>query len=398
MGLMDFIKRSKKPAVGIVVGGHDDDGIECAGYTSLDRCPEIMTAARRIAELIGSMTIRLMSNTDNGDVRITNELSRMIDITPMPNMVRSTWMQSIVMNMLLTGHGNAVVLPHTEAGYLEKLEPIAANRVNFNPIGWSDYTVQIDGRTYQPDDVLHFVYNPDPRYAWKGQGAQISLRDVANNLKQAQATTKGFMASKWKPSVIVRVDAMTEELSTPEGRKRIIEERMEMEEAGQPWIIPGEQISVDTIKPLTLKDLAISDTVEIDKRMVAAVFGMPPFLLGVGEYDRDAWNSFIQNVVRQIAQGIAQELTRKLILSPNWYLRFNHLSLMNWDLKTISEVFCTLGDRGYVDGNEVRDQIGYSPRDGLDELRILENYIPAAMSGQQSKLVGNENKGGNDDE
>ncbi len=132
--------------------------------------------------------------------------------------------------------------------------------------------------------------------------------------------------------------------------------------------------------------------------MVAAVFGMPPFLLGVGEYDRDAWNSFIQNVVRQIAHGIAQELTRKLILSPNWYLRFNHLSLMNWDLKTISEVFCTLGDRGYVDGNEVRDQIGYSPRDGLDELRILENYIPAAMSGQQSKLVGNENKGGNDDE
>ena len=28
-----------------------------------------------------------------------------------------------------------------------------------------------------------------------------------------------------------------------------------------------------------------------------------------------------------------------------------------------------------------------SPRDGLDELRILENYIPYDMSGQQKKLV-----------
>ena len=27
-----------------------------------------------------------------------------------------------------------------------------------------------------------------------------------------------------------------------------------------------------------------------------------------------------------------------------------------------------------------------SPLDGLDELRILENYIPADMIGQQSKL------------
>ena len=71
---------------------------------------------------------------------------------------------------------------------------------------------------------------------------------------------------------------------------------------------------------------------------------------------------------------------------------------MNWDLKTVADVFCTMGDRGYVDGNEARDQLGLSPREGLDELRILENYIPASMSGQQSKLVGNENNGGTNDE
>ena len=381
-------KTRTRPAFGIVVCGGSEDGIKCAGYTSLDRCPEVLTAVRRIAELIGSMTIHLMSNTEQGDVRIVNELSRMIDITPMPNMTRSTWVESFVKTMLLEGRGNAIVLPHTSGGYLRKLEPIAASRVAFEEIGYSDYNVLIDGVRYKPDDVLHFVYNPDPVYLWKGQGIQISLRDVANNLKQAAATTRGFMESKWKPSVIVRVDAMTEELQSPEGRQKILDEYIKMDGAGQPWIVPGEQIGIDTIKPLTLKDLAIADTVEIDKKTVAAVLGVPPFLLGVGEYDAGAWNNFVQSIIRQIALSISQEMTRKLILSPQWYVKFNVLSLMDWDLKTISDVFLSASDRGFIDGNEFRDRIGMNPREELDELRVLENYIPAAMSGQQSKLIG----------
>jgi hypothetical protein len=67
--------------------------------------------------------------------------------------------------------------------------------------------------------------------------------------------------------------------------------------------------------------------------------------------------------------------------------KFNTMNLLDWDIKEISSVFGALSDRGIVDGNEVRDRLGMSPRDGLDELRILENYIPYDMSGQQKKLV-----------
>lgn len=384
-------QKSLKEKVGIVLTDANDR-IICPGYTALDHCPEVMTAVQRIAEIIGSMTIHLMANTANGDQRIVNELSRMIDITPMPNMTRSTWMESIVTTMLLPGQGNAIVLPHTHDGYLERLEPVAASRVTFSPIGYTDYNVLIDGKVYRPDDVLHFTYNPDPIYLWKGRGPQVSLRDVCSNLKQAAATRKGFLESKWKPSVIVKVDAMTEELATPAGRKKIQQDFIDTDTAGEPWIIPGEQVSVETVKPLTLSDLAINDSVEIDKRTVAAVFGEPAFVLGVGDYDQKAWNNFVETKIRTICLNIAQEMTRKLILSPQWYLKFNVLSLMDWDIQTIANVMCTYGDRGYVDGNEARDRIGLSPREGLDELRILENYIPAAMSGAQSKLVGNDNK------
>lgn len=396
MALIDFFRRSNrstKPAIGIVLGS-DEESLCVPGYVSLDRNPEVMTAVRRIAELIGSITIHLMDSTDKGDYRIKNELSRMIDITPMPNMTRSIWIQSIVQNMLLHGKGNAIVLPHTRGGYLKKLEPIASSRVSFQPIGYDDYRVMIDGRTYRPDDVLHFVYNPDRLYLWKGRGVDVSLKDVANNLKQAAATKKGFLESKWKPSVIIKVDAMNQSFSDPELRKKMLDEYIKTDGAGQPWIIPGEQVQVETIKPLTLKDLAISDTVEIDKRTVAAIFGVPAFLLGVGEYNKDAWNAFVQNTVRPIVLSMAQEMTRKLILSPDWYLKFNVLSLMDWDLKMISDVYGALSDRGYVNGNEVRDRIGMSPVDGLDEFRVLENYIPVDMTGLQKKLI---QEGGNDE-
>ena len=380
-----FMQKRSNSNIGIVVSS--DDCICVPGYTSLDQCPEVLTGCRRIAELIGSITIYLMSNTEQGDVRIVNELSKMIDITPMPNMTRTTWVQSFVMTMLLQGRGNAIVLPHTRAGYLRSLEPISASRVSWEPIGWSDYNVFIDGRKYRPDDVLHFVYNPDPVYLWKGRGINVSLKDIANNLKQAEATKKGFLESKWKPSVIVKVDAMTEAFASPEGREKILDDYIKMDGAGKPWIIPGEQIDVETIKPLTLADLAISDTVEVDKRTVAAVLGVPPFLVGVGEYDKNAWNAFVQNTVKPIALSIAQEMTKKLIISPNWYLKFNTLSLMDWDLQTIAEVYGGLSDRGFVTGNEVRDRIGMSPAEGLDEFRVLENYIPVEMSGQQKKLI-----------
>ena len=358
----------------------------CQGYTSLDKNPEIMTACRKIASLIGATTIYLMSNTEDGDKRIVNELSRAIDINPMPNMTRSTWMESIVMNLLLYGKGNSVVVPHTWGGLLQSLEPISASRVSFLPVGYRDYKVLIDGVPKSPENLLHFVYNPDPLYLWRGQGVHVSLRDVADNLKQAAHTEKAFMQSEYKPSIIVKVDALTDEFSSPEGRQKLIDSYIKPSQDGEPWLIPAEQFEVEQVKPLTLADLAINDTVQLDKKAVAAILGVPAFVVGVGEYNRDEWNAFIQSTVMTIAKSIAMEMTKKLIINPNWYLQFNVWSLIDYDLKTVSDVLLEGSDRGYVNGDEWRDKMHLSPA-GLKEYKILENYLPYDMSGKQKKLI-----------
>ena len=126
---------------------------------------------------------------------------------------------------------------------------------------------------------------------------------------------------------------------------------------------------------------------KIDKATVAAVLGVPSFLLGVGDYNQKEWEMFINTTVLSIVTELQQEMTKKLILSPKMYLRFNYWSLLNWDIKTISDVLLAGSDRGFITGNEYRDRIGFEPREGLDELRILENYLPWDMSGKQKKLI-----------
>lgn len=389
MSILDKFRKKKAPMQKrsvVFAPGSFFDEICTAGYTPLVKIPEVVACARKISELIGSATIHLMNNTEDGDERIVNNLSRLIDIEPMPNMTRSTWMEGIVMTMLLYGKGNAIVQPHTWQGYFQSLEPIAAERVDFEAIGYRDYRVTIDGNVKDPKNLLHFVYNPDRTYLWKGNGVTVALKDVLDNVVQARSTEKAFMASEYKPSIIVRVDAMVEEFSTPEGRQTIIDDYMKPAQKGQPWLIPAEQFDIQQVKPLTLADLAINDSLVLNKRMIAALFGVPAWVVGVGEYHKDEWNMFIQTKIMSMAKGIASEMTKKLILNPSWYLAFNVWSLMDYDLKTVSEVLLAGSDRGFVNGDEYRNRIHLNPA-GLKEYRVLENFIPVDMAGLQKKLI-----------
>ena len=63
---------------------------------------------------------------------------------------------------------------------------------------------------------------------------------------------------------------------------------------------------------------------------------------------------------------------------------------MNWDIQSIYTVFGGLRAQGVVTGNEVRDKLGLSPLKGLDELVVLENYIPSDQIGNQKKLKNGE--------
>lgn len=365
-----------------------DEICTSGGFTPVSQIPEVMTLAYRIASILASGTIHLMENRADGDRRIVNELSRVFDINPEMNMTRTVWMQAVVMNLLLYGSGNSIVVPHTYKGILQGMEPISASRVTFMPEAGSfrKYKVLIDGKPKDPDSILHFRDNPDSFYLWKGQGILVTLQTILDNLVQAEKTENSFLRSEYKPNIIIRVDSDTEELATPGGRRKIIDDYIKTADAGEPWMIPTDMFQVEQVKPLSISDLAINDSLTLNKKAVAAMFGAPAFMLGVGEYKRDEWNQFIQTRIMGLAKLLMQEMTQKLIINPAWYLQMNVWSFMDYDLKSVSDVLLAGSDRGFVNGDEWRDRMNMPPA-GLKEYRVLENYIPMEMSGLQKKLI-----------
>lgn len=376
-----------------------DDEV-CLKYTRLSDSPEVMTAIERIADLISSMTIMLMKNTNEGDVRVKNGLSRKLDISPCTAMTRQTWMTYIVKSLLLTG--NAIVYPKITTrmkeydSYIQDLIPIPSSRFGYKYDN-VDFRILIDGIEYKSDEVLHFLINPRLDVPYVGEGYKIALRNVVDSLGRASNTKKDFMANKMTPSLIVKIDALTDDFDDESSRQNLAKRYIHYSNAGEPWIIPGNLIEVEQIKPLSLNDIAINETVELDKLTVASILGVPPYLLGVGSFSREEYNNFIKSRILPIAKSIEQELTKKLIYSPDMYVKFNIRSLYSYSLFELAQIGASLYTQGIMTGNEVRDWVDLSPKEGLDDLIILENYINLQDIDKQKKLDKTSTKDGGGD-
>lgn len=361
----------------------------CGDYRPIGQSPEVQMCVGIFADLIAAMTIHLMANADGGDIRIRNELSRKLDIDPAKDMTRSTFMSWLTRTLMV--EGNAVVLPIYRDGYLDDLVPVSPARVSFLQEGRS-YSVTVDGIRHLPDEVLHFAINPDPDYPWKGRGYAFALKDAVRAIDQANMTRKAVMESP-SPSLIVKVDGLTEEFASPEGRRKLREQYLDATEKTEPWFIPSESFSVEQVKPMSMMDLAIKENLELDKRAVAAIFGVPPFMVGIGNFNREEFQHFLSTRVAVVARVIEQEMTKKLLWSPDLYIRLNSRSLYNYSIGELISAGSAMVDRMAMRRNEWRDWLGMPPDPDMDDLLALENYIPADRLGDQKKL---EEEGGDD--
>lgn len=384
---MWFRKKTRADPVTIWLNGSDARDILCpSGYTPLSKNEEIRRCTHKIADLVSNMTIMLMQNSINGDLRIKNNLSKKIDIYPNSNMIRKNFIYKIVTDMILTG--NAVVLPKIKNNLIDDLQILNIDRVSFESDG-EGYKIRYGSTIFYPDELLHFVLIPDDEYPYKGQGYTFAIKETVLNLLQANATKTGFLKSKWKPSMIMSINADVEELQNPEKRNKILGSYTKTTEVGEPWIIPAGEIDIKTIQPLTLQDLAIQDSITLDTKKIASAFGIPAFMVGIGEFKKEEYNNYISTVIMSFAQLIQQELSKKLLYDPTMYFKFSPRSLMQYDLGEKTTYVKEMVSGGMLNRNEGRNEFDYSPVDneGMSEYIVLENYIPVAKVGEQEKLV-----------
>lgn len=377
----------------------DEEGSKILpGYVQLNCQPDVMQCVDKIADPISNMTIKLMENGENGDVRIRDELARVIDIAPSRTMNRKNFIYKAVWDMCM--YGNAVAIPHYRGTYLDELELLNASECSFIKTAEDkSYKIRYNGILYDADEVLHYVFIPDDKEPFRGVGFIKMIKPVVENLLQANATKKGFLQSKWKPSLVISIDSDIEELQDPQQRKNILGSYVSETERGEPWLIPAGQLDIKTIQPLTLKDLAVQESIELDKKTLAAATGVPAFLMGVGSFNKDEYNNYISTRIMSMAQIIQQENTRKLLTSHKRYFTFSPKSLMQYSLPEKTAFVKEMVAGGMLNRNEGRVEMGYTPVDknGMNDYIVLENYVPVDRVGDQKKLNNTVVKGGEND-
>ncbi len=388
-------KRNYSP-VAVWLSGDDAKNVLLpAGFIPVSKNEEVKKCIHKIADLVSSMTIMLMENGEDGDKRLKNELSKKIDVYPNNYMVRKNFIYKIVVDMI--SNGNSVVYPVLKEGILDNL--IIWNIENVSYSGnEEEYEIEYKLQRFDPNELLHFVLIPDDLFPFKGAGFVPIVKDAIANIVQANTTKTGFLQSKWRPSLIIKVESDAEGMQVKEERQKILNSYVGDTESGEPWIIPASEIDVKEVRPLSLQDLAIQEGLQLDKKAVAAAFGVPAYMLGVGDFKKEEYNNFVSSVIMPIAKVIEQELSKKIVYSPKWYFRFNSQSLMQYDLGELTTHVKEMVAGGLMNRNEGRNKFDMSPVEGLNEFIVLENYIPVDKVGEQKKLDGAGKKETDEDE
>jgi HK97 family phage portal protein len=382
---LGFRKRSQLQIIGSL--SEFEGMIRDGRYARLADNPDVRIAIDKVADLVSNMTIHLMENTEKGDKRVKNGLSRKIDIEPHRHMTRKAWLYKIVADLLLYGDGNSIchISVQRQSGLIDNLTPLDMSQVSYNETK-QGYTVLYQDRVYDPDELVHFVRNPHPSAPYRGTGYRLVLRDIVDNLQQATRTKNSFMSGKYMPRVIVKVDGLTEQFDTEEGRDKLLEKYVSTSDEAKPWVIPGDMVEVEQVKPLSLKDIAINESVELDKKTVAGLLGVPAFLLGVGSFDKEEYNNFVNTTVMGIGTIIAQTLTKDLIYRDEWYFKMNPRSLYSYNLTELVSAGSQMAKINAMRRNELRDWVGLDPDDEMEELLVLENFIKQQDVDKQGKL------------
>lgn len=375
------------------------DNLVSDSYIELDKQPEVIKAVRVIADTVSNIPIMLLNySEESGKQRLKNSLSRKIDIEPNENMTRKQFIFKIVEQMLLTG--NSIVIP---TFYKQKNKNTSDEKTfikNLDILKNDSFKIEnnnlvINNKNIKFNNILNFCLFPNENCYQKGNGYKEKIKEIALSLKTANDTKKSFLQNKYKPSIVISVNGDSEELEDENKRNNILNSYIGNSEAGKPWLIPAGEIDLKTITPLSLNDLAIIDGLKLDITRLASLMGIPKFMLGIGEYNKDEYNNFINTTILNITTIIEQELTKKLLWSSNHYFKFNIKKIMHHSLSDKIVMATELTTAGMLTRNEGRAMFDYSPINstGMNDIVILENYIPIDKTGKQNKLE----KGGEDD-
>lgn len=361
----------------------DYAGLAREGYA---RNPIVFRAVRMVCEAAASVPLLLYED----DRELTVHPLLDLIARPNPHECGRDLLEGVLGHLLVSG--NAYVERVDIDGVPRELYRLRPDRMKLvpGPDGWPEaYEYSVNGRSVRfavdgeaPSPILHLKqFHPlDDQYGFAPiEAAQVSL-DVHN---QASAWAKALLDNSARPSGALVYQAKDGGNLSDEQFSRL---KKELEDgfqgasnAGRPLLLEG---GLDwKAMGYSPKDMDFIEAKREAAREIALAFGVPPMLLGIpgdntysnyAEANRAFWRLTVLPLVARTTEALTGWL------GPAFGARLR----LGWDVDAIealaderSALWKRLGEATFLDEDEKRLAVGYSPR-GASVGRIPTDAVP----------------------
>ena len=380
MRFADWIRDrlGKKPVPPLAVTGGGGVAPLLGGGQGLNN-EVIFSAVSRIATTLGCMRCRLMR-----DVYPAGGWAAEIVDAPNGNMTAFEFFRTLEVDRDTAGNGCALIIPPTperRAQLLIQAPERVTPMINMDD-GELWYQVSLT-----PTGEVVWVHNRDMLHVkhisvdgvWGVNPLRV-LRDTLDYSQQISEFSLQHVKNGVNAGLILDFPA---EMS--DGKKSAAVNRfLEIYRSSSRSIIALDAGMRATILESSLVDTKLLDVDKITRSRVAAVYNLPPHMLG--DYSASSYQSLEQQALEfetmtmePVMAQYAQELGRKLLTSyqraSGLHYTFDRDSLRQADTATRGEYYFKMVRSAGLTPNEFRQSSGLPPRDGGDQLYISKDLV-----------------------
>lgn len=348
------------------------------GYTGKVSAMNI-SAAYRCAELISDSIAMLPIEVSKPSLR---QLFQGNDL-----MSKYTFIKLLIQSVLLKGNGFAYI-ERSDDGKpfnLVYLDPSQVT-INYNREKRELYYIanSITSNRIYPNDMLHFVKN-----SYDGINGLSVLSFARTSLTIAAATEKSaskFFEGGCNLSGILTVNSILNQ----EKRNQIRGSwQQAYTDGGSGLAILEGNMSYSPVQ-LSNKDAQMLESRQYNVQDICRFFGVSPVL--VGDLTKASFSTleavqseFLVHTLQPYIVMLEEEFNRKLGNGKN-VVNFDENSMLRSDKSAQATYYTQLVNTGIMSINEVRQELGYEPVDGLDEHHIAYNSTEQSIVGNTSQV------------
>lgn len=352
----------------------------------------IYAAVSRIANTVASMPMHLYKGYA---IDRTHPLERVISLEPHPNFTAFTWRQTMEVMRNTEGNAYALII-RDKLGTVQRLDILNPTRVQpaRNPADGSNwYIITLDdGQPYQVPGYMVLNIRHMSANGVKGIRPVDVLRQSLDYDTQVKELALDQLDGVNHGIMLTVPNSGLDQDQKDELVDRFLET---YQQSGRSVVVLEGGLTATNFSSDAV-DAHLLDVERITRNKVAAVYNLPPHMLG--DYSQGTKSTteqqmleFLQLTIIPIVEQWEEECNRKL-LTPQDYLagyrvRFDTNALIRADIATMANKYQQAIRGGWMKPNEVREREGQAPDKHGDELMSSRDLIPIRVAVDHPELL-----------